>query len=211
MVWSRGIRSKFTSASVKQVAPRSYRCKGVGDWWTTCNQPCLYTMAWGWRQPLFPLKWSRQVTRQQQESQPAWVRCPNLIISVVHYLLLSTVLVYQLLLWEHVIYGPSIRNLPSPAPLKICLRHVDNKVNVLPMAHAPIRGGRTWCHNVATISVLWWHSKGKNFGWKVKGLLYQLSHDRRIRFSTKMKLSKIAIPEDRPFWTKQLALRNGLQ
>ena len=42
---------------------------------------------------------------------------------------------------------------------------------------------------VVTISVLRWHSKGKNHRWKLQGLLYGLSHDGCVEFSTKLKLS----------------------
>ena len=46
---------------------------------------------------------------------------------------------------------------------------------------------------VVTISVLWWHSKGKNHRWKLQGLLYGLSHDGCVEFSTKLKLSGLVI------------------
>ena len=51
-----------------------------------------------------------------------------------------------------------------------------------------LRGGKTWCHIVATFSVLWWHSKGRNRGCKLQGSLYRLSYKGCIGFSTKLKL-----------------------
>ena len=43
-------------------------------------------------------------------------------------------------------------------------------------------GGRTWCYIVATISTLWWYSKGRNRGCKLQGPLHGVSLDRCIAF-----------------------------
>ena len=49
-----------------------------------------------------------------------------------------------------------------------------------------VRGGRTWRHVVATIWMLWLHSKGKNRECKLQGSLYGQSDDGRLVFSTKL-------------------------
>ena len=61
-------------------------------------------------------------------------------------------------------------------PLYISNEHfwsISQKLNV----HVLTRWVRAWCHFKVTNNVYWWHSKGKNCGYKLHEWLYGLSYN----------------------------------